>query len=181
MSEKGCFGCHQLNGKGGTAGPALNQTAMVKQLGQKLNSPDYAETLQQVDLLDREPFVSYREARSEVLQSQGQDRIRTWMIYHIMEPRFDNPNSLMPNLGLSRTEATAITDYLLQERSFTEKAKDVILPYLPAVILPRHLLFAFAIGLIAGILGYVILVAIIKRMFRRKRNQDAVAASENTR
>jgi hypothetical protein len=180
MSQKGCFGCHQLNGKGGTAGPALDQRTMVRQLEEKLNSQGYAQMLRQVDLLDREPFVKYREARSEVLEAQGQERVRTWMIYHILEPRFDNPNSLMPNLGLSRTEATAITDYLLQERSFMERAKDVLLPYLPAVILPRHLLFAFAIGLVAGMIGYVILVAILKRVLRRKRNQDGVIPGGHT-
>jgi glucose/arabinose dehydrogenase len=172
MSQKSCFGCHQLDGKGGTAGPVLDQGAMVKQLNEKLNSPDYVQTVQQVDLLAREPFTSYKEARSEVLQAQGQERIRTWMIYHIMEPRFDNPNSLMPNLGLSRTEATAITDYLLQPKSFMGRVKDLVLPYLPVVILPRHLLFAFAIGLVAGIVGYVILVAILKRVLRRKRVRE---------
>src|SRR6266498_152543 len=174
MSQKGCFGCHELNGKGGTAGPALDQAKMVKQLDNKLNSEDYVQTLHQVDLLDREPFVNYKEARTEVVQAEGQERIRTWMIYHIMEPKFDNPNSLMPNLKLSRTEATAITDYLLQEKSFTDKVKDVLLPLLPALILPRHLLFAFAIGLVVGILGYVILMSFIKRARRHKRVQEPV-------
>lgn len=179
MSQKGCFGCHHLNGKGGTAGPALNQATMVKQLDEKLNSPAYPQALQQVDLLDREPFTRYKEARSEVLEATGQDRIRTWMIYHIMEPRFDNPNSLMPNLGVSRTEATAITDYLLQEKSFMGKVKDTVMPFLPAVILPRHLLFAFGIGLFAGILGYVVLLAVIRRVWRRKQ-QDGVVVGEHT-
>src|SRR5689334_13483112 len=126
---------------------------MVKQRDEKLNPADYLQTIQQVELLNRQPVVKYKEAREDVLQPEGQERIRTWMIYHIMEPRFDNPNSLMPSLGLSRTEATAITDYLLQEKSFMGRVKDIVLPYLPAVILPRHLLFAFAIGLVAGILG----------------------------
>jgi len=47
----------------------------------------------------------------------------------------------------------------------------MVLPFLPAVILPRHLLFAFGIGLIFGILGYLSLVAIYRRMHRRKRDQ----------
>ncbi len=176
MTDKSCFGCHQLDGVGGTAGPALNQASMVQQLNAKLNSDDYLQTLHEVDLLDREPFVNFKEARNEVLHAEGQDRIRTWMIYHIMEPKFDNPNSLMPNMGLSRTEATAITDYLLQKKSFLERAKDTVLPFLPAVLLPRYLLFAFGIGLIAGILGYVILIAVIHRIRRYRRNKDMVVS-----
>lgn len=175
MSEKGCFACHQLNGQGGKAGPALDQASMVKQLSEKLNSPDYFQAVRQVDLIDREPFVNYREARSEVLEAEGQDRLRTWMIYHIMEPKFDNPNSLMPNMGLSRAEATAITDYLLQERRVTERIKDTLLSFFPAFILPRHLLFAFALGLVAGILGYLILIVIIRRVRRHRGDQEVVA------
>lgn len=174
MSEKGCFGCHQLEGVGGTAGPALNQASMVKDLNAKLNSEDYLQNIKEVDLLDRKPFIDFKEARSEVLQAEGQDRIRTWMIYHIMEPRFDNPNSPMPNLGLSRVEATAITDYLLQERTFLERTKDTVMPFLPPVLMPRHLLFAFAIGLIAGILGYVILTVVIQRVRRRRGDKDVI-------
>jgi hypothetical protein len=147
---------------------------MVKLLTTRLNSAEYLQSLQEVDHLDREPFVNFKEARREVLQAEGQERIRTWMIYHIMEPKFDNPNSLMPNMGLSRAEATAITDYLLQEQSFTERTKNYVMPYLPAVLLPRHLLFAFGIGLIAGILGYISLLAIIHRFHRRRRNKDMV-------
>lgn len=175
MSQKGCFGCHQLNGQGGQAGPALNQASMVKQLDAKLNSADYLQSLKELDLLDRKPFIDYKEARSEVLHGEGRGRLRTWMIYHIMEPKFDNPSSLMPNIGLTRTEATVITDYLLQKKSLMERVKDVVLPFLPAVILPRHLLFAFGIGLIAGVLGYMILVAIFKRIHRRGHDQETVA------
>ena len=37
------------------------------------------------------------------------------MKHHILEPRFDNPNSQMPNLGLSEREALVITDHLLRD------------------------------------------------------------------
>ena len=164
MWEKGCFGCHQLGDEGGTAGPALNQLQMVERLNEKLNSQDYLQTLQEVDRLDREPFLSYKEARSEVMELQGQERLRTWMIYHLMEPRFDNPNSLMPNMGLSRAEATVITNYLLQEkeRSFLEKGKDTVIQYLPAVILPRHLFFALGIGVVIGALFSGAFITVIR-------------------
>lgn len=172
MWEKGCFGCHQLNGEGGTAGPALNQQPLVEDLNAKLNSESYAQTVQYVDGLNREPFVSFKEARSEVLQSEGRERLRTWMIYHIMEPKFDNPNSLMPNMGVSRAEATVIADYLLKEKSFREKATDVAMRYLPDVLMPRHLFFALVIGVVMGILLSASIL--LFNMMRRRRNKDRV-------
>jgi glucose/arabinose dehydrogenase len=165
MWEKGCFGCHQLGDEGGTAGPALNQPQMTERLNAKLNSPEYLQTLQEVDRLDREPFVNFKEARSEVMELQGQEKLRTWMIYHIMEPKFDNPNSLMPNTGLTRAEATVITDYLLQERQKTtlERGKDIIIRYLPTVILPRHLFFALTIGVVIGAVFSAALIILVRR------------------
>lgn len=165
MWENGCFGCHQLGDEGGTAGPALNQPQMAEQLNAKLNSPDYLQTLQEVDRLDREPFVSFKDARSEVMELQGQEKLRTWMIYHIMEPRFDNPNSTMPNMGLNRAEATLITDYLLQEkqRGFLDRGKDAVIRYLPALILPRHLFFALGMGVVIGAIFSAVLIKVIRR------------------
>jgi glucose/arabinose dehydrogenase len=170
MWEKGCFGCHQLGEEGGTAGPALNQPEMGERLNAKLNSQDYLQTLQEVDRLDREPFLSFKEARSEVIELQGQERLRTWIIYHLMEPKFDNPNSLMPNMGLSRAEATVITDYLLKEknRSFLERGKDTVIGYLPAVILPRHLFFALGIGLVIGAVFSAALILLIRRELEKR-------------
>lgn len=168
MWEKGCFGCHQFGDEGGTAGPALDQPQLAERIAARLNSQEYQQSLQDVDNLDREPFVDFKDARDEVMELEGQQKIRTWMIYHIMEPRFDNPNSLMPNMGLSRAEAALITDHLLQERPFLERAKDKVVGYLPASILPRHLFFALAIGLALGAVFSAVLVTLISRR-RAKR------------
>jgi glucose/arabinose dehydrogenase len=168
--EKGCIGCHQLGDEGGSAGPALNQPQLSERIAAKLNSEEYLQSLHQVDRLDREPFRSFKAARSEVIHSQGEERLRTWMIYHIMEPRFDNPNSLMPNTGLSRTEATLITDYLLREkqRGFLEKGRDTIIEYLPEVILPRHLFFSLGIGGVFGTVFSAALMMIWREREKRK-------------
>jgi hypothetical protein len=81
-----------------------------------------------------------------------------------MEPRFDNPGSQMPNLGLSRAEATLITDYLLREArsrerprpSWLERGGKAVLRLLPAPLRPSPLasvaLLAFGAGLIGGLL-----------------------------
>lgn len=150
MREKGCFGCHQLNNDGGTAGPALDQPLLADRLEARLGSDAYVQRVAEVNGVDREPFRNYREARAEVLQAEGQEQLRTWMIYHIMEPRFDNPSSQMPNLGLSKTEAAIITDYLLEEDSFLERGQAFLGRLVPQPIKPRYVYFAFAGGLVAG-------------------------------
>jgi glucose/arabinose dehydrogenase len=151
MEEKNCLGCHRLNGTGGAAGPALDRRTMLPHVQERLNSPEYLASVAAIDQLDREPFRSYKAARAEVVAAQGMDRVRTWMTYHIMEPRFDTPDTGMPNLGLTKTEARSLTDYLLTEESFAERGRAALLALLPSPLLPRHLLFAFAAGLLAGL------------------------------
>jgi hypothetical protein len=155
MEEKGCLGCHQLNGNGGTIGPNLDQGHLVRRLRAKLNSKNYVQSLTDVDRLDREPFRSYHEARANVLRASGRDKLRTWIIYRLMEPKFDDPDAQMPNMGLSKAEATLITDHLLHERPVLERWKERLLGLLPAPLRPaqlmyRHLLLAFVGGLILG-------------------------------
>jgi hypothetical protein len=77
----------------------------------------------------------------------------------------------MPNTGLSRAEATLITDYLLQagQKTFLEKGKATIIRHLPAVILPRHLFFALGIGLMVGAVFSAALITVIRwRLGSRK-------------
>jgi hypothetical protein len=172
IAEKGCLGCHALGGEGGSAGPALDRAALVPGALDRLHSAEYLASLVELDQLDREPLTSYRNARAEVAASEGTERLRIWMTYHIMEPRFDKPDSSMPNLGLSKTEARSIADYLLREESFTDRAKASVLAFLPRTLLPRHLLLAFAVGLLAA-LALAAFVALGVRLRRRRATARA--------
>jgi len=171
MWEKGCFGCHQLDSEGGNAGPALDQKPLVERLEARLGSQEYLESIASVESLNREPFHSYQKARVEVAQAKDDQKLRLWMIYHIMEPRFDNQYSQMPNLGLTKAEATIITDYLLEQPSLTERAKELIMPFMPPVIMPRHLFFSFAGGTLMGaallVLGRLVRKAVENRKLTR--------------
>ena len=113
MGQKGCFACHSLAGTGGTVAPPLDREGLVSRIKTRLNSPEYLQNVKDVDQIDREPFTSFRQARNEVLSFQGLEQVRTWIKYRIQEPRFDNANSVMPNLTVSPQEATLIASFLV--------------------------------------------------------------------
>ena len=115
MSTFGCFACHTLNNNaGGGAGPVLDREALLPRLEQRLNSEEYDRISMELDLLDREPFVSFRQARQAIRQAQGLEKSRLWLRYRILEPRFDDPNAQMPNLGLTEDQALSIAAFLVE-------------------------------------------------------------------
>lgn len=63
--------------------------------------------------LEEEPWVSTRAARAAVLSAEGEAAIRQWLINQLVEPRWDNRGSQMPNLGVTPAEAAIVADYLL--------------------------------------------------------------------
>jgi hypothetical protein len=141
MEDKGCFGCHALAGKGGTAGPSLDRDSLVARLTARLSSKEYRRSIDSVDALPVEPFVSSRKARHDVLDVEGMDRVQLWMRHHILQPKFDNPRSQMPALDLSDAQAVALTEFLLAEPpTAAEKRRGGY----------RRLALAFAVGLVAG-------------------------------
>jgi hypothetical protein len=103
--------------------------------------------------------------------------VRTWIVYHVMEPRFDNPASLMPNLGVSRREAAVVADYLMTEpRSLAEAVHDLALgsrvkgfvdrltPWLEYRAL-KLLGTGFGLGILAAVAG----ASLVRRRRRRPR------------
>lgn len=116
LDTRACYGCHVIDRSGwGTAGPRLDTDSLSGVILQRLDSPEYRETVKKLDELDIEPYKTYRHARQEVLQKEGIDKVRTWVKFRLLEPRFDNPYSQMPNLGLTDHEAALLTDYLVKD------------------------------------------------------------------
>jgi glucose/arabinose dehydrogenase len=161
----GCSGCHVINGMwGGTAGPKLDTENLAERIKQRLNSPEYVELVKKIDHMNTEPFVSFKDARKEVLEKKGQDKVKTWVVYHLMEPKFDNPYSQMPNLGLNRKQSEIIADYLLQKpkntnRGTNEKLNKTIFPE-PRY---RYLIYSFVAGAFVFLLLERLLVYFLKR------------------
>lgn len=113
MEKYGCSSCHSL-GDGGDGGiaPSLDPFGLSWRLRPRLNSAEYDDQVARVDRLEREPFLSYREERRSVLDSAGDERVIEWIKYKILEPRFDDPEAQMPDVGASEDDAEAIAEYL---------------------------------------------------------------------
>ncbi|MDA0746506.1 MAG: c-type cytochrome [bacterium] len=87
-AEKGCFGCHALNGRGGTVGPDISF------VGDK--------TRHQFD------FTHFEKHEPR--------EVEYWLRKHFLEPNEISPGTLMPDLGLDEQQADALTAYMLSLR-----------------------------------------------------------------
>lgn len=152
LSEKGCLSCHQLGGEGGTTGPNLDNLGLLKRLQDRLNSPAYAEAVEQLG------GDEFEDERRDVLDADGRERLRLWVKNQILSPGFDNPSSQMPDLGLTEEEAETISAYLvgdqksgvsgwfgdLKERVFGDDVSG-----------SEGAVFGFVVGLVAAALGFL--------------------------
>jgi glucose/arabinose dehydrogenase len=157
IAEHGCLGCHSLEGGGGTSGPSLDRAVLVPRIKSRLESKQYRDQLAEVDRLARDPYVSFKAARANVLRETGNERLQTWLTYRIMEPRFDDPSAQMPNLGVSQAGARAIAAFLMGEKvdstdggGWVDKAKTSLARILPAHPGPRELVVFFGSGFLIG-------------------------------
>ena len=113
MHTLGCIQCHSWpDNPGGIVGPNLAEDVLVPKLVGRLNSEDYLRSTHELDVLDEEPFRSFREARNEVIEAQDLEKIRLWIYYRLLEPRFDDPGATMPQLGVTDRQAHLIADFL---------------------------------------------------------------------
>lgn len=172
MNNKGCFGCHQLGGEGGTLGPSLDRNSLLNRIQSRLESAEYANMLHDLEQVAEEPFASFAWARQDVMTATGLGRVRLWITYHLLEPRFDNPQAQMPNLGLTEEEAQIVAAHLLEEKTTVLADPISVTAYeirgmIDSQLQPlryRHLLIAFVSGFLFAGFIFVILV------FRKKVN-----------
>ncbi len=168
-----CRECHKIEGRGGTVGPALDAT-LVPRLTERLNAPDYAARVAEIDKIDTEPFVGFREARREVLAVTGEARARRWLPVFLRQSNFDNPEVRMPSLGLGEAHATLIARYLVESTTKAPPEIGVLdrLRFWVARRIPdlryRHLGVAFAAGGAAAAILLLALYALVGRRGRRR-------------
>jgi len=113
MNIKGCFHCHSQQSGENSVGPSLDRSTLSDRILRRLSTDTYDQSLNEVDKIDAEPFRLYRKARDKVRQAEGLDKVRTWVRYHLLEPKFDNPFAQMPNMQLTENEVLRLVDALV--------------------------------------------------------------------
>jgi hypothetical protein len=172
MQKKGCPGCHAL-GEGdqnATIAPPLGNDTMVERIQQRISSPEYLKGLQELNARDDAEYNRYDKWRDKVAQAQGTERVRTYMTYQILEPGFDGPSN-MPDLGLTRAEAEAITGYLLSGAGETGFLKELWGPWwLKATRTEaRRITTAFAGGMLTAGALIGLFMSVVRVWFARRR------------
>jgi len=171
MGQKGCFACHSIKGTGGFIGPPLDMEELVTRVRTRLDSLEYLQNIEDIDRLDREPFNLFRQARRDVLNSEGIEQVRIWLEYRIREPRFDNAAAVMPTLGLSPEEAGLIADFLLtppEVEGFIDRWIERGGKLFPRPR-KRHLAYYFVAGFMLGGVGFGSSYALLRVLLSRRR------------
>ena len=173
MEQKGCTGCHRASQA--SPAPPLDRDELTGRLLERLNSEAYERRSRRLDARNDPPFESYEEARREVRRAEGVEKVRLWVKHRLLEPRFDDPDAQMPDLGLTDQEAQILTDHLVRkppDRSLFAATRELVSDYIPYPQL-RHL----AYFLIAGFLGGMLFSAMGAwgiALLKRRRQGDAV-------
>lgn len=112
-----------------------------------------------------DPFVSWQNQRDGVLEVQGSTRVALWISYKLQEPKFDNPDAQMPNLGLTESEANTIAAYLARVGGIHPWYRRA----LERLFGSREVLVGFAGGVAVGAVFGALLVWFLRRRSRRRR------------
>lgn len=166
MERRSCYHCHNIDGRGVGIGPDIFRKTISANLLERLESAAYVAQSREIDELQEEPYTSFRNARAEVRDARGHEKVRLWLKYRLLEPRFDQQIAVMPNLGLTEIESKMVSDWLL-EFSPMEQKWHKWRSYLPEGNLRRPAA-AFVIG---GALGFLTSL-IVFRKHRRRANSN---------
>jgi hypothetical protein len=100
--------------------------------------------------MKREPYTSLAPVRAAIAALPREERPRRWLVEWLMEPRFANPTSPMPTLGISRVAAESLAAYLLKDpNAKVAKAKTSWKDNLPPARY-RFVVMALIAGTLAG-------------------------------
>ena len=182
MHQLGCITCHTwADNPGGTVGPNLSQEELVPRLIGRLSSSKYSLSVEQLDKLDEEPFRSYRDARRSVAEAVDLEKIRLWLYYRLLEPRFDDPGAAMPKLGLTDRQASLIADHLSGSinnglsSKISGVARDIknLFPRPTRANANQLGAAIFVVGIGAGTLATILIWLAVGKWRKRRRSVDS--------
>jgi len=153
--------------------PPLDMETLVGRLTKQLESDEYRKSLAAIEQLDVEPYRSFRDARKQMMETKGAERVRQWIKFRLMTPTFDRVSSAMPQFGLSDTDAKLIADYLVdRDRGETiglsDRFKNAVKSLLPEQPKRRHLALAAGAGF-----GVAVALWMALALWRRRGSKRA--------
>ena len=171
IESRSCLGCHQLGGRGGIVGPPLDRDSIIARLRARMESEEYQVRLAALDTLHREGSRLTSGDLEALRRSTGHEQLVLWTRAKLLDPRFENPNSGMPDPGLTRGQATVLAEELVGPPTADTDGGIVaavwsLVPRPPRV---RHL----ALFGLAGFAGGVITVLAVLRFRRLGRPRNA--------
>jgi hypothetical protein len=164
MKVRGCNGCHASAQPGRAIAPSLwDRKELSNRIATRLRSEEYRATVHELDARTGEFWQTTRPWREEVAAAGGGEQVKLWIFYHLLKPKFDNPSSAMPDLGLTRSEAQALAEFLGRREPDPPPA-----PPAPGVEHPSELIgparWAYvAAALVAGLLGGLAIRLVLRR------------------
>lgn len=173
LNELGCTGCHEIRGEGGGIGPVLDQFGFHYRITERLNSRPYEDRLREMIADPNDPFPHMDAAREAVLAASGRQRLHVWLVNMLLEPRFDDPDRQMPNLGLTTAQATAARDELFRVLDVHADGGGRWEEYWAAVQRNWRPLIAGGAAGIVAVLAILGLVGLARRSRRRRAQAPA--------
>lgn len=150
VERYGCAGCHAIHGQGtGKPAPPLDPESLGTSVAQRLADPGYLAALDALDA--RSDQAAGRSGRAAVREATDGARVFTWTVQHILEPKFDEPATAMPRLGVQPAEAEVLAHYLLEGPARRER------PWMsPRTAIGLRLGVLYGLGLLTGVLVMVL-------------------------
>ena len=170
INKYGCRSCHLFNPGSSYKAPSLDQPDLSERILNRLSTPEYLRQVTALNDLNEEPFSSYASARDAILAADEETKVRLWIKNRLLEPKFDNPNALMPKLNIDENEADILAEYLVSMDTPQRFEGLMLLFPEPRV---RNLLYFFVAGAImSGLFFFTVGVLTHKIYSSRRRNKE---------